>query len=128
MPHHLDRFRQDVGYALRPLLRSPAHAAMVAATFALGIGANATMFGIVDRLLLSPPAHLAAPDDLFKVERTFRLRGEERSGTTLSYPMYAALRQSVPGFSAVAMYTAAKPVSLGVGAEARPVQSVLVSG
>src|SRR5688572_28183513 len=128
MSRRLDAFRQDVGYAVRSLLRSPAYTAMVAATFALGIGANATMFGIVDRLLLSPQRHVHAPDELFELERSIRLRSEDRTGTILSYPVYTALRDGVAGFSDVAMYTPARPVSMGVGAEARPIEAVLVSG
>ena len=96
MQDRLDALRHDVAYALRPLARSPLYAALVAATFALGIGANATMFGIVDRLLLSPQPHVRAPHELFEVERAFRLRGEERRSNTLSYPVFDALRSGAP--------------------------------
>ena len=54
-------FAQDLRYALRGLRRKPGFAAAVIVTLGLGIGANATMFGIVDRLLFRPPAYLIAP-------------------------------------------------------------------
>src|SRR5256885_551453 len=40
----------DLRYAVRSLAREPALVAFVIATLALGIGANAAMFGVVDQL------------------------------------------------------------------------------
>ena len=49
---------QDVRYALRGMRLRPGFAAAVIVTLGLGIGANATMFGIVDRLLFRPPRYI----------------------------------------------------------------------
>ena len=44
--------------------------AFVVAALTLGIGANAAMFGIVDRLLLSGPPHIQDPDRVVRLYLT----------------------------------------------------------
>ena len=109
MLDRLDALAHDLGYALRQLRRAPGLAAGVVLTFALGLGANATMFGVLDRLLLRAPAHVAAP------ERVFGLQLEGRHGTqsALSYPMYVDLRDRVRAFDGVAV--ASFPGGYGIG-------------
>src|SRR5688572_7875205 len=57
----LEIFGQDVRYAARGLVARPAFSAGIVLTLGLGIGANATMFGIVDRLLFRTPSSLREP-------------------------------------------------------------------
>ena len=44
---------QDLAYSARALRSQPGFAAVVVVVLALGIGANATMFSVIDRLLLN---------------------------------------------------------------------------
>src|SRR5258708_244309 len=58
------RLRPDVTYAPRGRRRSPAFTATVVSTFALGIGANAATFSLLDRLFLRPPPGVVRPREL----------------------------------------------------------------
>ena len=60
--------QEGLASAARTAKRYPAFTAAVVVTLGLGIGANATMYGIVDRLLLQPPAHVVDHD---RVQRMF---------------------------------------------------------
>jgi predicted permease len=59
----LDEARQDLRYAARTLLNNRAFATAAAATLALAIGANTTMFSILNAVLLRPLPY-RAPDQL----------------------------------------------------------------
>ncbi|MGH7618969.1 MAG: ABC transporter permease, partial [Gemmatimonadaceae bacterium] len=49
-----EQLAQDVGYAMRGIARRPSFAAIVVATIALGVGANAAIFSVVNGVLLRP--------------------------------------------------------------------------
>jgi predicted permease len=98
-----DALRRDVRHTLRMFRREPAFVVGVLLTFALTIGANATMFGLVDRLMLSAPSGIRAPEQVARV----RLRmtfpdGERFAVSTTSYPSYNALASASNAFAGVA--------------------------
>jgi putative ABC transport system permease protein len=116
---------QDMRYALRGLRANPVFTVGVVLTLGLGIGANATMFGIVDRLLLRPPAFLTASD---RVGRVYLVRndrdGKEQVTRNLPYKRYADLRQSTKAFDAMAPYFETDFI-VGEGQDARELLVVM---
>jgi predicted permease len=118
----LDALKQDIRYAARGLRREPMLAGFVIATLALGIGANAAMFGVVDRLLLRGPEHVVNPDRVMRVYVHERVPGQgEFSGATFGYVMYSTLKENTHSFDGVATYVASPhgQVVLGRGVDAK---------
>jgi predicted permease len=114
----LSALRQDLRFATRGLRNEPLFAAAVVLTLGLGIGANAAMFGIVDRLLFRPPAHVRDADrvNFLYFERTQQPFGRTTSDVT-NYPFLTELRRAVPSLERVAGYSGER-VSVGEGADA----------
>jgi predicted permease len=121
-----ESIRQDLAYAARGLGRQRGFALSVIGVLALGIGANATMFGVIDRLLLRPPALVADPARVVTADFVRSFDGEPTHQETLSYPQYLDLAGAKGIFDGVAAYTETN-LALGHGAEARSVRGMKVS-
>jgi predicted permease len=92
-----DHARQDLRYALRGLARSPGFTITVALTFALGVGANAAVFSIVEPLLLRTPPGLVAPGRLHRIYHgNAGDVGQNFSGAT-----YSGIRDALAGMASV---------------------------
>ena len=50
----MDTFLRDLRYGVRTLFASPGYAAMVILTLAFGIGANTSIFSMINGVLLQP--------------------------------------------------------------------------
>lgn len=125
----VDLVVRDVRYAARALRMRPGFTITVAATLALGIGANATMFGILDRLLFRAPEHIVQPERLVQIH-TGRL-GSPYAQESQSYALYKQLLAQVPDFQSVAVSTADAEgldyYPLGSGPTAQRVSGALVT-
>jgi hypothetical protein len=91
-------FLQDLEYAVRGLTRNPGFTITVALTFALGVGANAAVFSLIEPLMLRTPAGLVEPARLHRV-----YHGE--SGTfdpLFSGADFTALKEALAGQASVA--------------------------
>ncbi len=117
---------QDLRYAVRGLRATPSFTAVVVLALALGVGANATMFGIIDRLLLRPPPFLAAPSqtNVAYLARTFD--GVETFTPNMSYTRYVELTKYTTSFSQTAAFFYFN-LAVGTGEETAERHVALVS-
>ena len=118
---------RDLRVALRQHRRAPGFAVLVVITLAIGIGANATMAGAIDRLLLRPPPHVRAPERVVRLLLVGRgPAGGEHVSARSSYPVFLDLQRDVPSFETIAAYSPAT-LSLGAGPDAVEVRATLVT-
>src|SRR5215475_2816243 len=80
----MENVKQDLQYAIRLLVKTPAVTAMAAIALALGIGANTAIFSLVNGALLRPLPGVQDPDRLITLERMVNGRLQYNFG----YPDY----------------------------------------
>lgn len=124
LTERIDGLRQDLGYTMRQIRRAPGFALAVIATLGLGIGANATMFGAIDQLLLRPPAHVVDPSRV--VTAALIRKSSPAPQQVLSFAIYRDLRRTPAAFQAVALFRGAN-LDVGTGAETKSLSAALVS-
>lgn len=117
----------DARLALRSWRKSPAFTAVVILSIALGIGANAAIFTLVDHVLLRAlPVRQA--HELVQVTFTGSRYGNNwGDGTELSYPMYTEIRDNNQVFAGVFARFGA-PLTIGGTGGTKRVAGEIVSG
>jgi putative ABC transport system permease protein len=105
---YVDTVRQDLRYAVRVLARSPGFAAAAVLTLALGIGANAAIFSLVNAVLLQPLPY-RAPERLVRVWETSP-SGERRN--VVSPGNYFDWRARAKSFAPLAAHSWAYGVAM----------------
>ena len=104
--------------ALRGVRRSPGLSLAVVATLALGLGANAAIFRVVDRLLLSPPPHIERPEEVRRLFQSVSWNGDAPvTFGAFTYADVTAMRAAAPvvPLGVVMSYL---PETMGAGADA----------
>ena len=81
----LETLGQDIRYVLRAIRYSPGFSTMVIATLGIAIGANAAMFGIIDRLMLRGPAYVVDPDRVVRLYATEQNGNEQSTESIFGY-------------------------------------------
>ena len=116
----LDDLWQDLRYGLRQLWRAPGFALVAILTLAVGIGANATAFGIVKTVLLTE-LPVPQPGTL----RQFAWNGLPRD---FSEATFRYLQDHASGFSALTCIADQSTATLGRGDRYEQARVVRVSG
>jgi predicted permease len=111
-----DDLQQNLRYALRRLRKTPGFTATALATLALCLGANLTIFAVVDAVLLRPLPFPAA-GRLVNVFNTYPKAGVPNDGCSL--PNYYERRGKIPAFTALAAYREGKAIVGETGATER---------
>ena len=99
---------QDVRYAARLLGKSPGFTAVALVTLALGIGANAAIFSVVNGILLEPLDYLQ-PGRVVKLQTSWA--GEPDAG--ISPAEYYDYRDEIDVFAALGVYAFSSPALTG---------------
>jgi len=125
----LSDLTQDIGYALRGFRRQPGFALAIVLTIGLGIGANAVMFGLVDRLLLRPPAHVRDPDAVtrFQLTESDGALGRSWINESMAWRTYLDQRDHATYYSEIAAYFTHRDMPLGRGEAATKARVVLAT-
>ena len=114
----LETFAQDLRYAVRGLRRSPGFTAAAVITLGLGIGANAAMFGVIDRLMFRPFPYMRDPAQVHRVYIQTTGRGRVLTRSIFPYTTYLDLARWSSAFSDHAAFSA-RAIAVGSGNDAR---------
>jgi predicted permease len=117
---------QDIRYALRTLLKTPAFTLVVVLTLALGIGANTAIFSLTDQLLLRL-LPVKDPQQLVVLDGPGAFQGRTFNNGTFAYPMYRDFRDQTTVFSGV-IARFPTPLTLMTNGQAERVSGELVTG
>jgi putative ABC transport system permease protein len=114
----------DLRYAARLLIKSPAFAVVAVATLALGIGANTAIFSVVNAALLNP-LPFPESDRLVLLSSTVQRDSIERRG--FSYPDFRDMRARVQSLDGIAAFAAESLTLSAPDAPARRIEGEVAS-
>src|SRR5438132_9769553 len=114
--HFFDEFRRQLSYAARLLRKTPAFTATAFLTLAVCLGANLTIFAVIDSVLLRP-LPFPEPDRLMTIFNTYPKAGVERDGSSVTN--YYERRGHIPAFASLSIYRYGSEIVGDAGATER---------
>jgi predicted permease len=99
--HLFDEFRRELSYAARLLRKTPGFTATALLTLAVCLGANLTIFSVIDSVLLRP-LPFPEPSRLVTIFNTYPKAGVDRDGASLTN--YYERRGHLPAFTSLSIY------------------------
>lgn len=106
---------RDVAYATRTLRRTPGVAIGILLTLALGVGANAAMFTLLDAIFLRQPAGVVRPEGVRRVWMLRHYTSGIQYSTIASYVQLEAVRGAVGDRAQVSVYRMPQSMRVGLG-------------
>ncbi len=113
-------FRQDLHYGLRTLGKSPAFAVVTVVILALGIGANSTVFTLVNAVFFQDPPGVRAPKELVGFTRVT----DQFVANSFGYPDLEFYRDYNEVFAGVAGYDG-RNTAVAVGSDGDVAQATV---
>lgn len=124
----LESMAQDLRYAARGLAVQPVFTAGVVLTLGLGIGANATMFGIVDRLLFRAPPTMRDQSTVHRVYGQFNDDdGTRRTERNLAFATFVDFTRNARTIETWAAFQT-RQLPVGEGDDTREMRVTVASG
>jgi len=120
----LERLGRDVRYGWRSLRRSPLFAGMAVLSLALGIGANASIFSVINAILFRPLPAVERASELVSLNESL---GGNNPLPLISYPNYLDFRDHnsvLTGLAGIGFVTA----SVGPKGNCQRLWAITVSG
>jgi putative ABC transport system permease protein len=108
----MDTLLKDIFYGIRNLLRHPGFTAIAVITLALGIGANTTIFSVVNSVLLRPLPY-QQPDRLVQINDSLPSAGFPQAG--LTQMEFVRLRNENQSFTHIGAYQSGTLTLTGAG-------------
>src|SRR5262245_62078704 len=119
----MQKLVQDLCYGMRMLLKNLSFTLVAMLTLALGIGANTTVFSLLDALLLKPLPGVTETEQLIQIGRTYKGVGFETSGYT-DYRDFRDQNTTLAGIAA----ESTQAFHLGTDKTAERIRGAFVSG
>ena len=116
---------QDIHYGMRQLRKNPGFTTVAVLTLAIGIGANAAIFSLIDALLLKS-LPVQRPEQLVTVGTVVPGRSE-RAYSSFSCPIFREMRENNTVFSGM-FARSGRPMSMSGSGQTVRVHAELVSG
>ena len=101
---YLDNVRQDLHFAVRRLRLNPGFSLVAVLMLTLGIGANTTVYSLMDQILLRPLSSVMDTEHLVQMGRRDLKNQASQSFETISYPDYVDYRNNNHVFESVAAF------------------------